>query len=146
MHITEIQLNTSEYQQMIQLRDDVLRKPLGITLDLTKLGNEATDFLIGCFEEETIIGCVILSPLTTTNLKLRQMAVVKDFQGLGIGTAIVEWAEDFALFKGFNQIEMHARKYAIPFYEKLGYIAFGDEFLEVGIPHFLMKKQLVAQS
>ncbi len=127
---------------MLELRDEVLRKPLGISLDLSKLGNDATDFLIGCFEEDTIIGCVILSPLNPNTLKLRQMAVKKDFQGLGFGAAIVEWAEDFALFQGYKNIVMNARKYAIPFYEKLGYTVVGDEFTEVGIPHFKMEKEL----
>jgi predicted GNAT family N-acyltransferase len=144
MHITEITINTPEYEQMLRLRDEVLRKPLGIDFDISKLGNEATDFLIGCFQEETIIGCVILSPLNDTELKLRQMAVGKDFQGLGIGTEIVGWAEDFARYKGYKQMQMHARKYAVPFYEKLGYEVYGEEFTEVSIPHFAMRKDLVA--
>ena len=127
---------------MIQLRDDVLRKPLGIELDMSKLGNEEADFLIGCFEEEEIIGCVILSPLNETALKLRQMAVIPSLQGSGIGTEIVFWAEAFATYKGYKRIEMHARKYAIPFYEKLGYKVYGEEFTEVTIPHYSMFKEL----
>ena len=77
MHINEIQIDTSEYQEMLALRDDVLRKPLGITLDLTKLGNEATDFLIGCYEEEELIECIILSPLNTMELNLIQFKIYK---------------------------------------------------------------------
>lgn len=128
---------------MLQLRDEVLRKPLGLDLDLSKLGHDDTDFLIGCFEEETIIGCVILSPLSTEDLKLRQMAVHEDYQGFGIGREIAIWAEDYAIFKGYKKIQMNARKYAIPFYEKLGYMVSGEEFMEVTIPHFLMSKLLV---
>ncbi len=142
MHITQISINTPEYDQMLQLRDDILRKPLGMELDRSRLAADATDFLICCFEEEEMIGCVILSPVNETDLKLRQMAVSKDYQGLGIGREIVGWAEDFAKHKGYKRIEMHARKYAIPFYEKLGYEPFGDEFLEVTIPHYQMRKTL----
>ncbi len=142
MHINEIKIDTPEYQEMVTLRDDVLRKPLGITLDLTKLGNEATDFLIGCYEEEELIGCVILTPLNSQELKLRQMAVHANWQGCGIGSEIVGWAEDFARHQGYSLIRMNARKYAIPFYEKLGYSTYGDEFLEVGIPHLAMQKEL----
>ncbi len=142
MHITEISFGTPEYQQMLKLRDEVLRRPLGLELDLSKLGHDESDFLIGCFEEEIIIGCVILSPISTADLKLRQMAVHEDYQGFGIGREIATWAEDFAVFKGYKSIEMHARKYAIPFYEKLGYQVLGEEFMEVTIPHFLMRKLL----
>jgi len=37
---------------------------------------------------------------------------------------------------------MHARKTAIGFYEKSGYSVIGDEFTEVGIPHFEMVKKI----
>jgi predicted GNAT family N-acyltransferase len=37
---------------------------------------------------------------------------------------------------------MHARKHAVGFYEKMGYKARGNEFIEVTIPHFAMEKQL----
>ncbi len=127
---------------MLVLRDEVLRKPLGISLDLTKLGSDESDFLIGCFEEDDLIGCVILTPLTEKELKLRQMAVKKDLQGSGIGSEIVKWAEDFARYKGFTKMVMNARKYAVQFYEKLGYSVYGDEFTEVTIPHFKMSRDL----
>lgn len=142
MHITQIYFDSAEYKKMLRLRDDVLRKPLGIELDLSKLGNEETDFLIGCFEEEEIMGCVILSPLSETELKLRQMAVAIELQGAGLGTEIMAWAEEFARFKGYKKIIMNARKYAIPFYEKMGYTVYGNEFTEVSIPHFKMEKEL----
>jgi predicted GNAT family N-acyltransferase len=142
MHIAEIKYNSPEYRQMLVLRDEVLRKPLGISLDLSKLGSDESDFLIGCFEEDIIIGCVILTPINDKELKLRQMAVKKDLQGSGIGSEIVNWSEDFARYKGFKKMVMNARKYAIPFYEKLGYSVYGDEFTEVGIPHFKMTKDL----
>jgi predicted GNAT family N-acyltransferase len=38
---------------------------------------------------------------------------------------------------------MHARKSALGFYEKLGYTPEGDEFEEVTIPHYLMRKKLL---
>jgi hypothetical protein len=37
---------------------------------------------------------------------------------------------------------MHARKTAVGFYEKQGYEILGDEFLEVSVPHYEMRKKL----
>jgi len=142
MHITKIEYNSPEYRIMLTIRDEVLRKPLGIELDLSKLGNEASDYLIACYEEETMIGCVVLSPLDRDRVKLRQMAVIEDFRGYGIGTEIVGWSEIFLRHKGFKFVEMNARKYAVPFYEKLGYKVEGDEFIEVTVPHYKMSKAL----
>lgn len=42
--------------------------------------------------------------------------------------------------RGYKRIYLHARAYAIPFYEGLGYHVFGEEFTEVGIPHRHMQK------
>jgi len=38
---------------------------------------------------------------------------------------------------------MHARKSAEVFYEKQGYAPYGDEFIEVTIPHIEMRKKLI---
>jgi predicted GNAT family N-acyltransferase len=37
---------------------------------------------------------------------------------------------------------LHARSTAVPFYAKLGYECVGDEFIEVTIPHWEMRKAL----
>jgi len=42
--------------------------------------------------------------------------------------------------RGYKRIYLHAREYAVPFYEALGYHTFGEEFTEVGIPHRHMQK------
>jgi predicted GNAT family N-acyltransferase len=135
--------SSPEYPAMLDLRDAVLRKPLGMELDRSSLSDEVNDFLVICMEEDKMLGCVILSLVSGNTLKLRQMAVAEDAQGKGIGSMIVEWAEKLAFEKGYRTIEMHARKYAIPFYEKAGYSAYGEEFNEVGIPHIRMQKQLL---
>ena len=70
------------------------------------------------------------------------MAVLNNLQGKGIGRALMMFAENIARDRGFRKISMHARKTAVGFYEKLGYEVEGDEFLEVTIPHHIMKKGL----
>ena len=50
--------------------------------------------------------------------------------------------EQEARATGIKKIEFHARKTAVKFYQKLGYHLEGEEFLEVGIPHFKMEKNL----
>lgn len=46
------------------------------------------------------------------------------------------------LKRGYARIYLHAREYAVGFYEKLGYECFGEPFTEVGIPHRHMQKFL----
>lgn len=52
MPIKQIDHGTKEYKQMVELRKDILRKPLGIDFDKKELDRETEDILIAAFEEE----------------------------------------------------------------------------------------------
>lgn len=52
------------------------------------------------------------------------------------------FAELCAREMGAASITVHARKTALGFYEAVGFEETGGEFLEVGIPHFPMQKDL----
>ncbi|MGD9738373.1 MAG: GNAT family N-acetyltransferase [Bauldia sp.] len=131
-----------DYRAMLALRDLVLRKPLGLTLMATDIAGEEDEFLLGAFEEEVLVGCVLLVPRPNDAVKLRQMAVHPDRQGRGIGRGLVIFAEDFARREGFRSVELNARAAAAGFYQRLGYRTVGDAFTEVGIEHFRMEKDL----
>ncbi|MEI9810998.1 MAG: GNAT family N-acetyltransferase [Bacteroidota bacterium] len=131
-----------EYQQMVKLRDDILRKPLGLTFTPEELESEKDNMLIAAFEEERILGCCMLVEEVPGTVRLRQMAVLNDLQGKGIGRALMNFAENIARDRGFKILRMHARANAIGFYEKVGYRVRGDQFIEITIPHYIMEKQL----
>ena len=131
-----------EYKQMVKLRDDILRKPLGLVLSPTELDQEKENMLIGAFEEEDMLGCCMLVEKDRASVRLRQMAVLNDLQGKGIGRALMNFAENLARDRGYATIFMHARKNVVGFYEKMGYNKVGDEFIEITIPHYVMEKRL----
>ena len=142
MALKIIDHGTKEYQQMVKLRDDVLRKPLGLNFSQEELENEKANILIGAFEDGNILGCCMLVEEEPRIVKLRQMAVLNYVQGKGIGRALMQFAENLARDHGYKILTMHARKNAVGFYEKMGYKVKGDEFLEVSIPHYEMQKEL----
>ena len=142
MPIKQIDYGTAEYQQMIELRNDILRKPLGLSFDPAELSREKDDTLIATFEEEKMLGCCLLTKVDNQCVRLRQMAVQNNLQGKGIGATMMNYAENVARDAGFNKIIMHARKTAVGFYEKLGYKVSGSEFEEITIPHIIMEKKL----
>src|ERR1700722_15605509 len=143
MALRMIDHGTSEYQQMVHLRNEILRKPLGLFFTEEELENEKDDILMGAFEDDRLLGCCLLSPKDTVTVRLRQMAVPNSMQGKGVGRALMIFAENIARDLGYRKLCMHARKTAKGFYEKLGYAVSGDEFTEVTIPHFVMEKSLV---
>jgi predicted GNAT family N-acyltransferase len=142
MALKIIDHGTKEYQQMIKLREDILRRPLGLTFSPEELEIEKNNLLIGAFEDDNILGCCMLVEEKPDMVKLRQMAVLNVLQGKGIGRALMQFAENLARDHGYKVLTMHARKNAIGFYEKMGYKVKGEEFHEVSIAHYEMEKQL----
>lgn len=127
---------------MVNLRIEILRKPLGLSFDPKDLEKEKEDVLMGAFEDDRILGCCLLTRMDQHTMRLRQMAVPNSMQGKGIGRALMIFAENIARDLGYRKLCMHARVTALGFYEKLGYTTNGEEFIEVTIPHYIMEKAL----
>jgi N-acetylglutamate synthase-like GNAT family acetyltransferase len=127
---------------MVQLRIDILRRPLGLTFTEDELEREKEDVLMGAFEDDRLLGCCLLTRVDEKTIRLRQMAVPNNMQGKGIGRALMIFAENIARDQGYKKLCMHARKTALGFYQKLGYSPSGHEFIEVTIPHYVMEKAL----
>ncbi len=142
MPIKIIDHNSPEYKQMVDLRRQILRKPLGLDFTEEELAQEANNILVALFEEDEILGCCMLTKIGEASLKLRQMAIKSGLQGKGVGRVMMQFAENIARDRGYKKMTMHARKTAIGFYEKLGYKVEGNEFEEVTVPHYVMEKAL----
>jgi predicted GNAT family N-acyltransferase len=142
MAVKIIDHGTKQYKQMVDLRYQILRRPLGLSFTQEELELEKDNIHIGCFDDERLEGCCMLVTIDKSTMQLRQMAVISGLQGKGIGKVLMQFAENISRDLGYKKLIMHARKTAIGFYEKLGYTKVGDEFLEVTIPHFAMQKEL----
>ncbi|MBK8494945.1 MAG: GNAT family N-acetyltransferase [Ferruginibacter sp.] len=142
MALKQIDHGTIEYHQMVKLRYEILRQPLGLSFTTDELDREKEDILIGAFDEDEMLACCMLTKTGHTSVRLRQMAVQNNLQGKGIGGSMMNFAEILARDKGYKKLIMHARETAVGFYEKLGYKVVGDKFIEVTIPHYVMEKSL----
>jgi predicted GNAT family N-acyltransferase len=74
--------------------------------------------------------------------KLERICILEPYRQLGIGKKIISFLEEIALEKGFPQVKLHGQTQAEGFYKKLGYQCSSTEFIEDGIPHILMIKDL----
>lgn len=142
MALKIIEHGSKEYRKMVDLRNNILRKPLGLSFSPEELELEKEDILIGCFDDDRIEGCCMLVPKDKITVQLRQMAVLSGLQGKGVGRVLMQFAENISRDRGYKKIIMNARKTVTGFYEKLGYKIKGNEFTEVTIPHFVMEKEL----
>ncbi|MBE6780594.1 MAG: GNAT family N-acetyltransferase [Ruminococcaceae bacterium] len=60
----------------------------------------------------------------------------------GLGASLMNNAVSYFKQNGVKSIVLNSQKTAVGFYEKLGFIAVGEEFIEAGIPHIKMVKSL----
>lgn len=130
------------HQKSVFLRHEILRKPLGLKFTDIELVNEINQYHLVMILDEEVVGTTLLFPTDEDTIKLRQFAISEHFQGKGLGKKLVNYAEEFALKQGFSDMQLHARETACAFYTKCGYTAIGEQFLEVGIPHYKMIKTL----
>ena len=87
---------------------------------------------------------VYLDEQDPSKAKIGRMAVLKDFRGQGIGTALLGEAIRVGMMQGASIFELHAQQSAAPFYAKLQFKPDGAIFDEVGIAHQRMRLVLGA--
>ena len=137
-----IEHGSGEYEETVALRDEVLRKPLGLSYDPAELAEEKDSFHLALRKGDELVACLVLKPLDERCIKMRQLAVRESSQAKGFGRELVNYAHSFAREREYAEIVLHARETARGFYQKLGYEAEGDSFVEVGLLHIAMRKKL----
>lgn len=79
----------------------------------------------------TPIGTGRLTPQQT----IGRMAVLADWRGRGVGAAMLQALIDRARALGWSRVSLHAQAQAIGFYQRFGFHAEGEPFMEAGIEH-----------
>lgn len=110
-----------------------------LELELDEYDDVATHFLLRDGD----------APLATARLldkhglaKIGRVAVLKEARGRGLGLVLMRAVLEEARRQGFTEAVLDSQTYAIPFYERLGFVAEGEEFDDAGIPHSLMRRRL----
>ncbi len=137
--------NSPDYLSLISLRDNILRRPLGLVFSPEDLAAESQDFHLAVFDEAgELSGGLLLHPVPNQPalIHLKQLAVSEAKRSLGLGRRLMTFAEAFAKEHGYTEIKLHARAEVVAFYTKLGYREIGERFVEVTIPHQEMRKSL----
>lgn len=113
--------------------------------------NVPAELEIDELEEEAIhfVGYEKNEPVAASRLrlveeygKLERICVLKGYRGLSFGKQIIQEMERIITEKGFKKAKLNAQVQAEEFYGSLGYKTISGEFMDAGIPHVTMTKQL----
>lgn len=141
IEIRQIEHNSRLYHESVNLRYEILRKPLNLSFTEADLESENNQYHFVALKDEQVVGVLILKE-SDKIWKMRQVAVMESLQGSGIGARMVHFAEAFVREKSGCEITLNARVAAKNFYQNLKYDTNHEVFLEVGLPHVRMWKTL----
>lgn len=144
MYSVKIATTNQQFNSILKLRYEVLRKPWSQTIE------SATDQLeeksINAFIQNNkgvFIACGRLQENENKIGQIRFMAVDQNYQGKGLGKLIITSLEEKAKELKLNKIQLQARENAVSFYKNNGYVMIEKTFLLWDqIQHFLMGKQI----
>lgn len=127
-------------EQAKQVREIVFVQEQGIdaSLEYDDLDGVCTH-VVGLLDSEPVT-TARLRPVDSTVGKVERVATIQTARGHGYGKEIMDEVERVAKRQGLVELRLGAQLTALPFYEKLGYEAFGDEFLDADLPHRMMRK------
>ena len=134
-------IHTTIYEDALAIRKEVFVTEQQVPLSL-EIEDEEVCVHFVLYEDNEPAATVRLFPKDKSTYKIQRMAVLKRHRQKGFGREIMIAAENYAKISGKTQTLLGAQTHALAFYESMGYKAFGDEFLDAGIKHFNMKKEI----
>jgi predicted GNAT family N-acyltransferase len=122
-----------------RIREQVFVREQGVPLAL-----EMDDQDVHC--DHALAYCAEGSAVGTGRLlpdgHIGRMAVLKEWRGKGVGALLLQTLMERARERGHASVRLNAQTAAAGFYRRLGFGVCGPEFIEAGIPHVAMQRDL----
>ena len=139
MIIRQIAFTDPEFQQCFTIRRQVFVEEQNVPLEDEHDEYDAAALHFLAVREAVAVGTarVVFKDAGAT-AKITRVAVLQSARGFGVGAALMRHIETAV---SAAQFVLDAQIHALVFYQRLGYAAFGEAFLEAGIPHRHMRKE-----
>jgi predicted GNAT family N-acyltransferase len=142
MIMSEIVVETANWSEdsaaLVKLRTKVFVEEQKVPSSLEVDGIDGDCFHVKALADNQCIGTGRLLP----DGYIGRMCVLEAYRGRGIGTLMLENLIEQAIGAGQQQVILNSQSSAIPFYEKNGFTIESEEFVEAGIPHRRMAREL----
>jgi predicted GNAT family N-acyltransferase len=127
-----------EYELLTMIREKVFIEEQEVTsqLEWDGMDKDAIHFL--AFKDKKGVGCA-RAFVIQNRMQLGRLAVLREYRGEGIGSALIETAITLAKLNQLSGIYISAQCHAIDFYKKFGFEVTSDIYLDAEIPHRDMK-------
>ncbi|HLB15376.1 MAG TPA: GNAT family N-acetyltransferase [Burkholderiales bacterium] len=123
----------------MRVRDAVFVVEQGVPPEIERdEWDQRSDHALARDREGRVVGTGRLLP----DGHIGRMAVLPEWRGEGIGSRILDSLVARARERGMKRVVLNAQTHAVPFYARHGFAAFGDQFVEAGIAHVAMAREI----
>ena len=130
-----------EIDAALRLRHAVFCEEQGVDPPADRDGRDDEAVHVVALDSGDVVGTFRLL-IENGDARLGRMAVERACRGCGLGARLLEQADRSARDRGVRRIRLHAQTAARGVYDRAGYEAHGEPFLEEGIEHVTMEKAL----
>jgi predicted GNAT family N-acyltransferase len=127
---------------VIQLRRDVFVVEQLCPLEDEPDAHDPSALHVCAVVDGIVIGCARILTKGPNVAKIGRVAVARQARKSGVGAIVMRTAILYARSLGYEQAYLESQTHAIPFYERLGFAAYGPEFDDCNIPHRKMNLEL----
>lgn len=140
MFTVKLVTTEEEKQLAFDVRKKVFVEEQGVPLhlELDDFDKTAAHFIVR--DDDKTIAAARVREISSGVGKIERVCVLQEYRGKRLGFLIMEHVEKYAIQYGWKKLKLNAQSYAVPFYEKLGYVVTSPEFLDAYIPHRAMEK------
>lgn len=138
------ELTAGELYDVLSAREEIFKLEKGMDCrDLDGADKSALHCILSS-NEGRLIGYVRAIPAGGNAIKIGRVLTLT--HGCGHGRELLLLVEEHFRLAGFKAILVHAQHDAVGFYTKMGFTLTSDEFIEAGVRHFSMEKNLTDKS
>ena len=142
MYNVKIVETEKEHADAFAVRKKVFVEEQGVPLHLECDAYDATATHFIMYEDNEPAGAARLRSIEDHTAKIERVCILQSQRGKKLGALIMKEMENYAMSIGLQKLKLHAQSYAVPFYEKLGFTVTSPEFMDAGIPHRAMEKNI----
>lgn len=134
MLYAEIVHGSKGLEQQYAIREKVFIEEQGVDPSIERDALDKDCYHVLVFEDNTAVGTGRIIYKDGVPL-IGRIAVLREHRGKKYGDLIVRKLVDYCFRHGDPKVEVHAQIQVLPFYEGIGFVPFGDVYLEADIEH-----------
>ncbi len=133
--------NAHDQRALRRIRQQVFIDEQRVPVELEWDGQDTQALHFLAEKDSLALGCARLLRHNGQGAQIGRMAVLPAYRGQGIGAALMQSVLNQATTLGITQLFLHAQVPVIGFYQRFGFVAEGEIFLDAGIRHRTMRRK-----